>query len=123
MCFLIRYIILPLQLLLLLQRDILIELFSKAAQRSLMEIVNQGGWLKVRPITALNLTSNYTKMYVKVRYGSECLITPSVDAKVTPTWTNEDELSLMQSQCLTHSKKMSRFENLKRNQGMEVDMN
>ena len=51
------------------------------------------------------------------------IIEPSVDAKVTPTWTNEDDLSLMQSQCLTHSKKMSRFENLKRNQGMEVDMN
>ena len=57
-----------------------------------MAVLNPGGWLKLRPITALNLPVGYTGMYVKVRYGSKSRITPTVDVKVTPTWTNENDL-------------------------------
>ncbi len=31
-------------------------------------------------------------MYVKVRYGSESCTTPTVDSKITPTWTDESDI-------------------------------
>lgn len=60
-----------------------------------MAVLNPGGWLKLRPITALCLREDqknkFTGMYVKVRYGSKSRSTSTVDAKVTPTWTDDIE--------------------------------
>lgn len=42
--------------------------FSKAARRSLGSVLNPGGVLTIRPITALNLPEGYTGMFVKLRY-------------------------------------------------------
>ena len=41
--------------------------FSKAARRSLGSVLNPGGVLTIRPITALNLPEGYTGMFVKLR--------------------------------------------------------
>jgi hypothetical protein len=59
------------------------------ASRSLKMVLNQGGWLTVRPITALNLPELDT-MSVKLKYGAIVQMSKSVDAKVTPTWTTEE---------------------------------
>ena len=65
-------------------------MFDQAAQRSQRVVLNPGGWLKLRPITALNLTpEKYKGMYVKIRYGSESCVTRTVATKVTPTWTSQ----------------------------------
>jgi len=67
------------------------RLFSQAAKRSLQSVLNPGGWLKIRPITALNLPDTYTGMFVKIRYGSVVLVSETADAKVTPTWAEEGD--------------------------------
>ncbi len=64
--------------------------FERAAKRSLGAVLNPGGWLTVRPITALNLPDGYNGMFVKLRYGSEMLVSETVDAKVTPRWGSLD---------------------------------
>lgn len=70
--------------------------FEKAAQRSIMAVINPGGWLVLRPITALCLPENrenkYTGMFVRVRYGSKSCNTAKTDAKVTPIWADESSL-------------------------------
>eukprot|EP00934_Nitzschia_sp_Nitz4_P002078 Nitzschia sp. Nitz4//scaffold140_size61219//29533//49080//NITZ4_006440-RA/size61219-augustus-gene-0.64-mRNA-1//-1//CDS//3329536227//2078//frame0 len=60
--------------------------FERFANRMLGSALNPGGWLTVRPITALNLPDAYTGMYVKLRYGGEVLVSETVNAKVTPRW-------------------------------------
>lgn len=65
--------------------------FDKAAQRSLLSVMNPGGWLKLRPISALHLPQEYAGMFVKIRYGSETCVTPTVDAKVSPVWSDESK--------------------------------
>jgi hypothetical protein len=67
--------------------------FEKACRRSLRAVVNPGGWLSVCPITVLNFPDSYAGMSVKIRYGAVSLVTESVDARVTPVWTNQ-ELSI-----------------------------
>lgn len=73
-----------------------LEHFDKAAQRSLMAVLNPGGWLKLRPITALCLhedkDNKFTGMFVRVRYGSKSRSTSTVDATVTPTWTDDSDM-------------------------------
>jgi hypothetical protein len=64
--------------------------FERACRRTLQSVLNPGGWLTIRPITALNLPDTYTGMFVKLRYGSEVLVSETVDAKVTPRWTPPD---------------------------------
>ena len=64
--------------------------FERASRRTLRSVLNPGGWLTIRPITALNLPDTYTGMHVKLRYGPEVVVSSSVDAKVTPTWTPKD---------------------------------
>ncbi len=58
-----------------------------------MAVLNPGGWLKLRPITALCLheekDNKFTGMFVRVRYGSKSRSTSTVDATVTPTWTDD----------------------------------
>lgn len=70
--------------------------FEKAAQRSIMAVVNPGGWLVLRPITALCLPENrenkYTGMFVRVRYGSKSCNTATTDAKMSPVWADESSL-------------------------------
>ena len=66
--------------------------FAKAAGRSLRSVLNPGGWLTIRPITALNLPDSYTGMFVKLRYGSTIRVSETADAKVTPTWTVDDDI-------------------------------
>ena len=68
--------------------------FEKACKRSLRAVLNPGGWLTIRPISALNLPDSFMTMSVKLRYGSETVSTHSVDARVSPTWTEEMPLSL-----------------------------
>jgi hypothetical protein len=62
--------------------------FEREATRALRSVVNPGGWLTVRPITALNLPETYAGMFVKVRHGSIVLTTESVDARVCPVWSD-----------------------------------
>jgi len=63
------------------------ENFEQAANRSLKAVSNTGGWLKIRPITALYLqASGYKGMYVKIRYGSETISSCTVPAAVNPEW-------------------------------------
>jgi hypothetical protein len=65
-------------------------MFERACKRTLRAVLNPGGRLTIRPITALNLPDNYTGMYVKLRYGSEVKSSETVDAKVAPRWTPAD---------------------------------
>eukprot|EP00957_Ditylum_brightwellii_P072648 5520384-Ditylum_brightwellii.AAC.1 len=65
--------------------------FEKAAKLSLKSVLNPGGQLWIRPITALNLPDTYHGMFVKLRYNDEIVITQTVDSKVTPTWTSEGD--------------------------------
>jgi hypothetical protein len=64
--------------------------FERACKRILGSVLNPGGWLTIRPITVLNLPDTYTGMFVKLRYGSEVLVSETVDAKVTPRWSATD---------------------------------
>ena len=66
--------------------------FERVASMSLSTVLHAGGWLTIRPITALNLPEIYSGMFVKVRYGSEIFLSDTVDARVTPTWNNEDAI-------------------------------
>lgn len=72
-------------------------LFSKAAKRSLDSIFNPGGTLTIRPLTALNLPNSYAGMFVKVRYDNRVQSTVSVDSKVTPVWSKEQDINQQQS--------------------------
>lgn len=66
--------------------------FERVASMSLSTVLHAGGWLTIRPITALNLPEIYSGMFVRVRYGSEILFSDTVDARVTPTWYNPDAI-------------------------------
>jgi hypothetical protein len=66
--------------------------FERAAKRTLGAVLNPGGWLTVRPITALNLPDGYNGMFVRVKHGKETLVSETVDAKVTPRWGSLDIL-------------------------------
>lgn len=70
--------------------------FERACKRILGSVLNPGGWLTIRPITVLNLPDAYTGMFVKLRYGSEVLVSETVDAKVTPRWSATDVLESTQ---------------------------
>jgi hypothetical protein len=61
--------------------------FERTATMKLKTILHQGGWLTIRPIRALNLPDNFNGMFVRLRYGSEVLVTDSVDAKGPPRWS------------------------------------
>ena len=65
------------------------SIFARACSTSLKQVLNPGGWLTIRPITALNLPDTYASMSVKLRYGSTVLMSQSADAKVTPRWLDE----------------------------------
>lgn len=69
--------------------------FERACRRALRSVLNPGGWLTIRPITALNLPDTYTGMHVKLRYGPEVVVSSTVDAKVTPTWTPKEVMNRM----------------------------
>jgi hypothetical protein len=65
------------------------ESFEKAAKRSYSTILNEGGFLTIRPIQASNLSSTlYSGMLVKVRCGEQVTVTNTVDARVAPVWTD-----------------------------------
>jgi hypothetical protein len=66
--------------------------FEKHARCALAAVTNPGGWLTVRPLTALNLEDTYSAMYVKVRYGSESFVSTIADSKVYPTWYKLDHV-------------------------------
>jgi len=70
--------------------------FSRAAQRSLLSAINEGGWLTICPIAALNLGVNAEKMYIKLKYGDETLSSKSVDGRAI--WANADVDMLQTSQ-------------------------
>jgi C2 domain len=63
--------------------------FERACKRSLRAVLNPGGWLTIRPITALNLSDAFTGMHVKLRYGAESVNSQTVEARVTPSWASE----------------------------------
>jgi hypothetical protein len=60
--------------------------FEKACKRSLSALLNTGGWLTIRPMTALHLPDTWARMSVRLRYGRETFWSKSVDANVSPTW-------------------------------------
>jgi hypothetical protein len=72
--------------------------FERACTRSLGAVLNPGGWLTIRPVTALNLPDAFTRMHVKLRYGSEVATTESVEAKVTPIWSSSSEKASVSKQ-------------------------
>ena len=72
------------------------SMFERACKRTLASILNPGGWLTIRPITALNLPDTFNGMFIKLRYGSEVLTSDTVDAKVTPRWTPANFLETVQ---------------------------
>lgn len=61
--------------------------FEQAAKRSFSAVLNEGGFLTIRPIRALNLPDTYTGMFVKVRCGQNVIVTQTVDARVAPVWS------------------------------------
>jgi hypothetical protein len=63
--------------------------FERACKRSLAALLNPGGWLTIRPMTALHLPDTWAFMYVRLRYGTEIFLSKSVDANVSPTWTDD----------------------------------
>lgn len=65
--------------------------FARTCERSLKQVLNPGGWLTVRPISALNLPDTFPGISVKLRYGSTVLISETADGKVTPKWTSEGD--------------------------------
>lgn len=68
--------------------------FSKAARRSLGSVLNPGGVLIIRPITALNLPETYTSMFVKLRCGNKMCQTNKADSTVAPVWSDEEAVDL-----------------------------
>lgn len=72
---------------------------------------NPGGWLKIRPITALYLPANgYTGMYVKIRYGSESAVSQTVPTPVNPEWTQYDDGDQEDTIHFTHDVRDNDFE-------------
>jgi hypothetical protein len=50
-------------------------------------VLHPGGWLSIRPITALNLPDMFTGMAVKVQYRSETYISDTADVRsLDPSW-------------------------------------
>jgi hypothetical protein len=83
--------------------------FERAAKRKVKSVLHPGGWLMIRPYTALNISEAYNGMFVKLTYGPEMLVTESVDAKVCPTWhrrkpvdSNFNELNYESNDMLIH---------------------
>lgn len=64
---------------------------SKAASRAQKSAINPGGRLTIRPITARNLSGNSAGMYVKLNFSDEVHRTKTVDAKIDPKWSKENE--------------------------------
>jgi C2 domain len=61
--------------------------FERSARISMKTVLHPGGWLSIRPVTALNLPDMYTGMTVKVRYGSETYMSETADARsLDPSW-------------------------------------
>jgi hypothetical protein len=69
--------------------------FERAARRKLKSTLHPGGWLLLVPETALNLSENFSGMYVKFVYENQVVCSESVPAKVNPKWraksNNDDE--------------------------------
>lgn len=78
--------------------------FSKKSRRSLNNILNPGGVLTIRPITALNLSDDYTGMFIKLRYGTTIQVSETVDCRVSPVWTR-DESNLCEADITTKRKR------------------
>ena len=70
--------------------------FERTASRKVRAALHPGGWIIVRPFTALNLSDAYSGMFVRLRYGPDILVSESVDARVAPNWF--DRVSLRQRQ-------------------------
>ena len=59
----------------------------QAARMTLQTILNPGGWLTIRPQTAINLPEGFSHLFVKVKYGSEVLTTASASSPTSPVWS------------------------------------
>lgn len=85
--------------------------FERAAQRSLKAVSNAGGFLHIRPITALYLPPDYTGMYVKLRYGSESVVSHTVKSAVNPEWSSQsNEKKHLKNRYFRHVSKAPTFE-------------
>lgn len=61
--------------------------FERSARISMKTVLHSGGWLSIRPITALNLPDVFTGMAVKIQYGSETYISDTADVRsLDPSW-------------------------------------
>ena len=60
---------------------------SRVVTMTLKTVLNPGGWLTVRPITALNLPEGFAKLFVEVKYGSEVLTSTSASFATMPEWS------------------------------------
>ena len=69
--------------------------FERIANISMKTILHSGGWLSIRPITALNLPDMFTGMAVKIQYGSETYISDTADVRsLDPSWYNTNRRDL-----------------------------
>ena len=61
--------------------------FERSARISMKTVLHSGGWLSIRPVSALNLPDIYIGMAVKVKYGAETFVSETVDARsLDPSW-------------------------------------
>ena len=61
--------------------------FDRTARVSMNTVLHSGGWLSIRPITALNLPDVFTGMAVKIQYGSETYTSDTADVRsLDPSW-------------------------------------
>jgi C2 domain/SHR-binding domain of vacuolar-sorting associated protein 13 len=61
--------------------------FDRTARISMKTVLHSGGWLSIRPITALNLPDVFTGMAVKIQYGSETYVSDTADIRsLDPSW-------------------------------------
>ena len=83
-----------------------------------MAVLNRGGWLNLRPITALRLPemdedeNKFKGMFVRVQYGSKSCVTSTVKANVSPKWADDSFDAEMSSSS----------QNSKRNNTLEVQV-
>jgi C2 domain/SHR-binding domain of vacuolar-sorting associated protein 13 len=99
--------------------------FEKSCKNSMESLLHPGGFLVIRPITALNLPSSYTAISIKVRFGSLTLYTSAVDSRVAPSWVQAFAHDIHHS-CAevigTSSMPENMNENSKQNSQLENDL-
>lgn len=64
------------------------ETVGRYARTTVETILHCGGWLTIRPITALNIADGFSRLYVETKYGTEVLTSGGSDGAVKPEWSS-----------------------------------